>query len=138
MIRRAFLMVALATLAACGENTSTGPVTINLVGSWKLQSVNGSAVPFSQTTSTGKFEIFDGSLDIQTTGTFTMNLTQRTTTGTSSSIFVLTTYGTVDISGSSVIFKRQDISTDPGQTAQLTANSIGLTQNGYALVFVKQ
>jgi hypothetical protein len=138
MIRRLFVMFALATLAACGENSSTGPVTVNLVGSWKLQSVNGSALPFSQTTSTGKYEIFDGSADIQTTGAFTINLTQRTTTGTSQSISVLTTYGTVDISTGAVIFKRQDIPNDPGTTATLSAGTIGLTQNGYALVFAKQ
>jgi len=138
MIRRLFVMFALATLAACGENGSTGPVSVNLVGSWKLQSVNGSALPFSQTTATGKYEIFDGSADIQTTGQFTINLTQRTTTGTSSSVSVLTTYGTVDISTGSAIFKRQDIQNDPGQTATLTANTLGLTQNGYALEFVKQ
>ena len=138
MIRRLFLMFALATLAACGENGTTGPVTVNLVGSWKLQSVNGSALPFSQTTSTGKFEIFDGSANIQGGGAFTINLTTRTTTGTSSSIFVQTTYGTVDVSTGAVIFKRQDIPNDPGTTATLTDNSFGITQNGYALVFVKQ
>jgi hypothetical protein len=131
-------MFALATLAACSDNSSTGPVTVNLVGSWKLQSVNGSALPFTQTTSTGKYEIFDGSADIQGSGGFTINLTQRTTTGTSSSISILTTYGTVEISGSSVIFKRQDIPNDPGTTAILSADSFTLTQNGYTLVFVKQ
>jgi hypothetical protein len=137
MIRRLFVMFALATLAACGENSSTGPVTVNLVGSWKLQSVNGSTLPYSQTTSTGKYEIFDGSADIQGSGAFTINLTQRTTTGTSSSVSVLTTYGTVDISSGSVIFKRQDIPNDPGTTATLTADTFGLVQNGYTLVFVK-
>jgi hypothetical protein len=137
MNRRLFVMFALATLAACGENSSTGPVTVNLVGSWKLQSVNGSTLPYSQTTSTGKYEIFDGSADIQGSGAFTINLTQRTTTGTSQSVSVLTTYGTVDISSGSVIFKRQDIPNDPGTTATLTADTFGLVQNGYTLVFVK-
>ena len=136
-MRRLLVMFALATLAACSDNSSTGPVTVNLVGSWKLQSVNGSALPYSQTTATGKYEIFDGSADIQGAGTFTINLTQRTTTGTSQSISILTTYGTVDISGGSVIFKRQDIPNDPGTTATLTADSFSLVQNGYTLVFVK-
>ena len=136
-MRRLLVKFALATLAACSDNSSTGPVTVNLVGSWKLQSVNGSALPYSQTTATGKYEIFDGSADIQGAGTFTINLTQRTTTGTSQSISILTTYGTVDISGGSVIFKRQDIPNDPGTTATLTADSFSLVQNGYTLVFVK-
>ena len=138
MNRRLFVMFALATLAACGENSSTGPVTVNLVGSWKLQSVNGSTLPYSQTTSTGKYEIFDGSADIQGSGAFTINLVQRTTTGTSISTSVLTTYGTVDISTGAVIFRRQDIPNDPGTTATLAADSFGLVQNGYTLVFVKQ
>ena len=136
-MRLPLVMFALATLAACGDNSSTGPVTVNLVGSWELQSVNGSALPYSQTTATGKYEIFDGSADIQGAGTFTINLTQRTTTGTSQSISILTTYGTVDISGGSVIFKRQDIPNDPGTTATLNVDSFSLVQNGYTLVFVK-
>ena len=138
MMRRLFLMFALATLAACGENSSTAPVTVNLIGSWKLQSVNGAALPYSETTTTGKFEIFDGSADIQASGAFTINLTTRTTTSTTSSISILTTYGTVDISGGSVVFKRQDIPNDPGTTAALSVDSFSLTQNGYTLVFVKQ
>ncbi|MFL5617837.1 MAG: hypothetical protein ACJ79A_05505 [Gemmatimonadaceae bacterium] len=137
-MRRLLAMFALATLAACGDNSSTGPVTVNLVGNWKLQSVNGSALPYSQTTSTGKFEVFDGSTVISSTGSFTMNVTQRTTaTNGSSSISTVTTFGTVEISGSSVIFKRQDIPNDPGTTAELTSDTFALTQNGLALVFVK-
>jgi hypothetical protein len=135
--RRLFVMFALATLAACGENGSTGPISVNLVGSWKLQSVNGAALPFSQTTATGKFEIFDGSADIQGTGAFTINLITRTTTGSSSSVAIVTTYGTVDISTGAAIFRRQDIPNDPGTTATLNADSFALAQNGYTLVFVK-
>jgi hypothetical protein len=136
-MRRVLAMFALATLIACGDNSSTGPVTVNLVGDWKLQSVNGSPLPYSQTTSTGKYEVFDGSTVITASGGFTMNLTQRTTTNGSSSISVLTTFGTVTISGSSVIFKRQDIPNDPGTEAVLTSDTFGLTQNGLALVFVR-
>jgi hypothetical protein len=44
----------------------------------------------------------------------------------------------VEISGSSVVFKRQDIANDPGTAASLTADTFGLTQNGHTLVFVKQ
>ena len=139
MIRRVFLMFALATLAACGENSSTAPVTVNLVGSWKLQSVNGGAIPYSETTTTGTFEVLDGSTSITGTGGFTMNVVERTSTSAGSqSVFIRTTFGTVEISGSSIVFKRQDVPNDPGTTASLTENTFGITQNGRTLVFVKQ
>ena len=139
MTRRLFLVLALATLAACGENSSTAPVTVNLVGSWKLQSVNGGAIPYSETTATGTFEVLDGSTSITGTGGFTMNVVERTTTTAGSqSLFIRTTFGTVEISGSSIVFKRQDIPNDPGTTASLTENTFGITQNGRTLVFVKQ
>ena len=139
MMRRLFLMFALATLVACGDNSSTGPVTVNLVGNWKLQGVNGGSIPYSETTATGKFEVLDGSAVITGTGGFTMNVVERTTTtGGSQSVFIRTTYGTVEISGSTVVFKRQDIANDPGTTASLTADTFGLTQNGRTLVFLKQ
>jgi hypothetical protein len=138
-MRRLFLMFALATLVACGDNSSTGPVTVNLVGNWKLQSVNGGSIPYSETTATGKFEVLDGSAVITGTGGFTMNVVERTTTTCGSqSVFIRTTYGTVEISGSTVVFKRQDIANDPGTTASLTADTFGLTQNGRTLVFLKQ
>ena len=139
MMRRFFLMFALVTLAACGDNSSTGPVTVNLVGNWKLQSVNGGSIPYSETTTTGKFEVLDGSAVITGTGGFTMNVVERTTaTGGSQSVFIRTTYGTVEISGSTVVFKRQDIANDTGTTASLTADTFWLTQNGRTLVFLKQ
>lgn len=139
MTRRLFLVLALATLAACGENSSTAPVTVNLVGSWKLQSVNGGAIPYSETTATGTFEVLDGSTSITGSGGFTMNVVERTSTSAGSqSVFIRTTYGTVEISGSSVVFKRQDIPNDPGTPASLTETTFGISQNGRTLVFVKQ
>jgi hypothetical protein len=137
-MRRLFALLALVSLVACGDNSSTGPVTVNLIGTWSLQTVNGSPVPFSQTTSAGKLEVFSGAIVISETGTFTTTLSTRTTAPSgSSSINIITTYGTVTIAGSSLVFTRTDIPNDPGTPAELTSNSISFTQSGLALVFVK-
>jgi hypothetical protein len=137
-MRRLFAVLALASLVACGENSSTAPVTVNLVGSWRLQTVNGSPVPFSQTTSAGKLEVFSGAIVIGESGNYTTTLSQRITAPSgSSSILIVTTFGTVAISGPNVVFTRTDVPNDPGTTAELTANSLSFTQSGLALVFVK-
>jgi hypothetical protein len=137
-MRRLFAVLALVSLVACGENSSTGPVTVNLIGQWRLQTVNGSPVPFTQTTSAGKLEVFSGAIVIGEGGNFTTTLSTRTTAPSgSSSIVVVTTYGTVAINGPNVVFTRTDVPNDPGTTAELSANSISFTQNGLALVFVK-
>jgi hypothetical protein len=137
-MRRLFVsMLALVTLVACGDNSTTGPATVNLVGSWRLQSVNGSAVPYTQQNGTSKLEVFGGGIVISQSGSFTTTLMERVTTNGSASVMNVTTYGTVEISGSGLIFKRTDIANDPGTTAELSIDSIALTQNGLALLFVK-
>ena len=137
MKRRLFVMFALAALAGCGENSSTGPDTVNLVGSWTLQSVNGGAIPFTQTSATDKREVLSGSLVISANGAFTSTLIQRVTpTGaTTGNIVVLTTFGTVDVNGGVVVLRRTDIANDPGTTAELTSTTLAYTLNGLALVF---
>jgi hypothetical protein len=137
MKRRLFVMFALAALAGCGENSSTGPDTVNLVGSWTLQSVNGGAIPFTQTSATEKREVLSGSLVISANGAFTSTLIQRVTpTGaTTGNIVVLTTFGTVDVNGGVVVLRRTDIANDPGTTAELTSTTLAYTLNGLALVF---
>ena len=137
-MRRFFaIMLALATLTACGENGVTGTTVVNLVGDWRLQSVNGSPVPYTEETSTKKLEVFSGLIVISGSGNYTTTITQRITTNGSSSVANVTTYGTVEISGSSLIFKRADRPADPAMSAELTSNSIGFVQDGLTLLFVK-
>ena len=137
MNRRLFLMFALATLVACGENGVTGTTTVSLVGSWTLQSVNGGAIPATLTSATEKREVVSGSLVISANGSFTSTLIQKVTpTGaTNANIVVLTTFGTVDVNGGIVVLRRTDISNDPGTTVELTSTTLAYTLNGLALVF---
>ena len=132
-------MLVLATLVACSENSTTGPTQVNLVGTWTLQSVNGGSIPYTQTTSTGKLEVLSGGVVISGGGGFTTTLVERVTpTGAANgNIVVATTYGTVQISGPNLIFKRTDVPNDPGTTAELTTTTISYTQNGLVLVFAK-
>ncbi|PYP77489.1 MAG: hypothetical protein DMD35_15260 [Gemmatimonadetes bacterium] len=137
-MRRLFAVLALASLVACSENSTTAPVTVNLIGTWRLQTVNGSPLTYTQTTANGTLEVFSGAIVIDESGNFTTTLSQRlTATNGSSSILVVTTYGTVEISGPNIVFHRTDIANDPGTTAELTATTISLTQNGLVLVFAK-
>ena len=137
MNRRLFLMFALAALAACGENGVTGTTTVNIVGSWRLQSVNGSPVPYTQQTAGSQLEILSGGVVISANGAFTTPVVQRTTTNGSSSVNVSTTYGTVDISGPTVLFKRQDVQGAPDIPVELTSDSMTFSQNNLTLLFVR-
>jgi hypothetical protein len=137
-MRRLFATIALLAAAACGENQSTGPATVDLIGNWTLQSVNGGAIPYTEQTTARKLEVLTGGIVIGSTGSFTTTLTERITpTGGSASVLVVTTYGDVVVNGSSLVFKRSDIPNDPGTAATLTSSSIAFTQDGLALVFVK-
>ena len=137
-MRRFFaIMFALATLTACGENGVTGTTVVNIVGDWRLQSVNGSPLTYIQQTGTTKLEVFSGTLVISASGNYTVTLQERITTNGSSSVTNATTFGTVDISGAGLLLKRSDRPADPAIQAELTTTTIGFVQDGLTLLFTK-
>ena len=100
MNRRAFLVLSFV-LAACGSDSSTEPSAI--VGTWTLQTINGSALPFVlEQSATEKSEILSEVVTISAGGTFTESTTLRSTVNGTVTTQSFPDGGTYTVSGSTL------------------------------------
>jgi len=77
---RKFLILAALVLAACGSD-STGPKTVNVVGVYQLQTVNGNALPYSETSGGTTTSITADQLSLNADETFSEITDYRVTDG---------------------------------------------------------
>ena len=131
MNRRAFVVLALV-LAACGSDASTEPASV--VGTWSLQTVNGSPLPFVAAQSgSDKAEIMGDTIKISAAGSFIESTTIRTTLSGVATIQTLADTGTYKVSGSTLTLS----STADGSsgTGTWSGNTITATIEGFSFVY---
>ena len=127
------LMVA----AACGGDSPTEPTPASVSGTWRLQTVNGSVLPYLLVQfETDKVELTSEVLTVAASGSFTQ-LTQLTTTQSGQvSTESLTDAGTYTLNGTALTFTfDSDGSTGTGS---LSGNTLTVAGGGFAMVFRKQ
>ena len=127
------LMVA----AACGGDSPTEPTPASVAGTWRLQTVNGSVLPYLLVQfGTDKVELTSEVLTVAASGSFTQ-LTQFTTTQSGEvSIEDLTDAGTYTLNGTAATFTYDsDGSTGTGS---LSGNTLTVAGGGFAMVYRKQ
>ena len=127
------LMVA----AACGGDSPTEPTPASVAGTWRLQTVNGSALPYVLVQfETDKVELTSEVLTVAASGSFTQ-LTQFTTTQSGQvSVEDLTDAGTYTLNGTAATFTYDsDGSTGTGS---LSGNTLTVAGGGFAMVYRKQ
>jgi hypothetical protein len=77
---RWFAVALLALSAACGSDGTSAPTTPTLVGTWKLESINGSRLPYVlDQAGSDKLELLEAGLTASASGKFTATSTERTT-----------------------------------------------------------
>ena len=78
---RWFAMALLAvSVAACGGDSTSEPKPITVVGTWTLETVNGSRLPFILDQSgNDKVELISASLDVMSSGVFSSTSNERST-----------------------------------------------------------
>jgi hypothetical protein len=137
MRRTAFvatMILAILSAAGCGGD-STSPATQSIVGSWTLQSVNGSPLPFIvQQTGTDKLELLSDVIVISGTGSFTQTTSVRTTTNGVPTTQPVADAGSYTLNGSAITLHfNSDGFTG---TASWSGNTITTTTaEGLALVY---
>lgn len=128
------LLVSLA--AACGDSSS-GPSPESLVGTWNLQSLNGTPLPFVLQGANPKVELLNDQIVVQSNGTFTDSYNFRFTDVNG----VVTTNGASDpgtwtLNGTAVVFRYDaDASTS---TATLNGTTFTIAAGGFSQVYTKQ
>src|SRR5213595_3608321 len=83
-MRKLLLACAAVATLGCGGGDSTGPAA-SVEGTWNLQTVNGSALPFTAAFVSSplyRFEILGDQVIVDADGTFTEYTTSRETQGT--------------------------------------------------------
>jgi hypothetical protein len=135
-MRRLLSFALVFAAIACGSDDSTTPTQSSVAGTWTLQTINGSALPFTLSASP-QIELLSYVVTATSNGTWTSSQQTRTTIGTQVTTTTTNDAGTYTLSGNNVAI----LSNTAGSTAQagtISGNTLTLTQSGLTFVFQKQ
>lgn len=131
-MRRLVALTAFATLlslAACGDGPTEASTSV--VGTWQLQTVNGTPPPLTLIELTGyRLEVLGGILVINSNGTYANTYTYRETENGIATTVQETELGTWVQSGSTVLLED-----DEGFQAQatLSGNQLTFVESGFTV-----
>lgn len=133
-MRKLLVLLSLVAAAACGDSATSAA---SVAGTYNLQTVNGSPLPFLEQPSGPKIELLSEQLVLTSSGTFTITDQERTTpTGGSPSTQTLTFSGTYTLSGNTATFV---VTNTPGTTIGTFSGSIlTISERGFLAVYQKQ
>lgn len=128
-MRRVFALAVLAVaLAGCSD--ATGPTTVT--GSWNLQTVNNQSLPYTMVSTTVgstpyKYEITGMTITVNSGGSYTTTMNDRTTQGTTVSTSSSSSQGTWTQSGTDLTFTDASDSTSTS-SATISGNVMLFTE----------
>ncbi|MFL5502173.1 MAG: lipocalin family protein [Gemmatimonadaceae bacterium] len=133
------LVLAIASLAVIGcGGDSTGPAG-SVAGTWNLQTVNGSPLPYTAVFLAGppvyRLEIISDTFVAAGDGTYTEALTTRETNGTTVTTTTENDHGTWTQNNNSVTVTASDGTVS---TASISGNTITINEEGLVGVFHRQ
>lgn len=135
---RRLLSLALAlAIVGCGSDSSSEPTNASVAGTWTLQSVNGSQLPFTlSNVGSTKIELVSSVVNVTSAGTWTSTSQTRTTINGQATTSTGTQAGTYTLSGSAVAIRSTDGTTV--QAGTVSGNTLTLAQTGLVFVYQKQ
>jgi hypothetical protein len=133
-MRKSLIAFLALTLACSGD--STGPTEASVAGTWNLQSINGTALPFVVAqTGTNKVEITGDVLTVTASGSFTEITTVRTTQNGTSTTQTVPDAGTYVLNGNNVTFQFQSDGSVGSGT--VSGSTLTVSQTGLSLIYKK-
>ena len=135
-MRRLLSLTLALAIVACGSDSSSGPTNASVAGTWSLQTVNGSPLPFTLATSPAKLELLSYVVNVTSTGTWTSAQSIRTTFNGQATTASTTDAGTYTLSGNAVAISSTSSSTVLAGT--VNGNTLTLASSGLTFVFTKQ
>jgi hypothetical protein len=136
-MKKVLLALAAVALMGCGGD-STG-VGAKVEGTWNLQTVNGSPLPYTAIFIANplyKFEILSDQFVANANGTYTETFTTRETDGTNVTTSTDSGNGTWAQSGSALNIT--DASDGTVSQATISGNTITVNQQGLVLIYRRQ
>lgn len=136
-MRRSLASLALVVLVACGDGSTTAPTNDSVAGTWSLQSINGTGLPYIiLQTGADKVEIVSDVVVAAASGSFTQTTTVRTTVSGQATTQSQGDGGTWSLNGTAVTFQfTGDGSTGTGS---ISGNTMTVAESGFAFVYRKQ
>ena len=138
-------LVALAVALACGSDSTQPPTpaSASLAGSWSLQSVHDSVLPFTiKQTATLKVELLSDVLKATSNGTYSETFQLRTTNaGQPGSTVSNSNAGTFTLSGTAVALSSVCVTSlcqVENVSGTLSGDTLTLTESGYVWLFTRQ
>lgn len=133
-MRRLGFLLLTAVLIGCGSDSSTGPSSATIAGTWNLQSINGTTLPFTLAqTGANKIELTSDIIVVSGTGSFTQTSTLRTTDNGQVTTQSVADAGTYTLNGSAVTLRWN--SDGSISTGSWVGNTITATGDGLAFVY---
>ena len=131
MLRRSLLLLLTSIFVlACSDATGADR---DLVGNWRLQTVDGLQLPFTLTQSeVDRLELTGEEMTLLASGRFTMVTTFRVTDGNNVFAESIPDAGTYAVDGSTVTFTFDS----DGSTASATVDGNAMTLNDIGLTFI--
>jgi hypothetical protein len=133
---RTIACLLLVATMACGGDSPTQPTATSVAGTWRLQTINGTALPYVVAqTGADKVELTSDVITAVPSGSFTQLTTVRVTQNGQVSTQSLPDAGSYTLNGSAVTFTfNSDGSTGTGS---IGGNTLTVTSDGLALIYRK-
>jgi hypothetical protein len=138
MLRRFVPLVALAVAVACGSDSNTQPTFATIAGTWNLQTVNGTPLPFTiSQTANDKVEVVSDVVTATPTGTYTEVIQVRETLNGQATVTTVPDAGSYTINGSAITLSSPQ---SGSVTGTLSGNNDTFTavEDGFVYVFTRQ
>ena len=135
-VRNGLIIVALATVGACGGDSVTSTTaSASLAGTYTLRTINGTALPFVLQSGTNSVTVTADAITVADGGTWSEAGAYRQTVNGQTTSQVISDGGTWTRAGASVAFSSR---TTSGYSGTFTGSGFNLTDNsGAAFVFTK-
>jgi hypothetical protein len=139
MLRRSLLTLLISTFVlAC--NDATGPSPVGVVGTWRLQSVDGRPLPFTlpeeESGGADKLEVTAEVITTLDSGSFTMLTTFRVTDGSDVFPESIPDGGTYAVNGSTATFTYSDGGTAPATVSGNVMTLVDIIDGPISYTFV--
>ena len=123
--------------AACGGDSPTQPTSPSVAGTWSLQTINGTGLPYIVAqTGSDKVELTSDVLTVVGSGSFTQITQVRVTQNGQVSTQSIPDAGSYVLNGTAVTFTFN--SDGSSGTGSLSGNTLTIAEDGFAYVYRKQ
>jgi hypothetical protein len=123
--------------AACGGDSPTQPTSSSVAGTWSLQTINGTGLPYIVAqTGSDKVELTSDVLTVVGSGSFTQITQVRVTQNGQVSTQSIPDAGSYVLNGTAVTFTFN--SDGSSGTGSLSGNTLTIAEDGFAYVYRKQ